>query len=468
MPDDRLLLISYHFPPAQTAGALRWEKLARYAAERGYGLDVVTLDPAQVPRPDHRRVAALPAGTTITGVREEPVWSDRLERGLWKLLRGTGGQPGAWTGQPSANHGDGSSANGPPSTVNGARPVSLAPEEIRWSLAPRAVMRLWWTLNFWHRDAAWARAAAAAGRRLLTRAHRAVITCGPPHQAHRAGARLARESGLPFIMDLRDPWSLPRRLPEHLASPLNFTLAGWAERRCVDRASLVACNTEPLRDAMRRRYPAAQERIIAVMNGYDDEPLPAANHRSNTFTVTYAGALYLDRDPRLFLRAAGRVARDLALAPEEFEIVFLGSGPTFGNTPITALAEEEGVGGFVRVLPRLPRADALAFLARSTMLLNLPQDSPYAVPSKVFEYLMFENWVLALAAPGTPTATALRGTGVDVLAPNDVDGIARLLRARIEAFRRGERPGPIAGRERLSRTHQARILFDAIDRVVGR
>ncbi len=30
----RLLLISYHFPPAQTAGALRWEKFSQYAAER--------------------------------------------------------------------------------------------------------------------------------------------------------------------------------------------------------------------------------------------------------------------------------------------------------------------------------------------------------------------------------------------------------------------------------------------------
>ena len=36
--EPRLLLISYHFSPAQTAGALRWEKFSQYAADRGSAL----------------------------------------------------------------------------------------------------------------------------------------------------------------------------------------------------------------------------------------------------------------------------------------------------------------------------------------------------------------------------------------------------------------------------------------------
>src|SRR5262249_5100160 len=38
---DRLLLVSYHFPPDRAVGALRWRKFARYAAERGWALDVI-------------------------------------------------------------------------------------------------------------------------------------------------------------------------------------------------------------------------------------------------------------------------------------------------------------------------------------------------------------------------------------------------------------------------------------------
>ena len=53
----RLLLITYSFPPDQAIGALRWQKLAGFAAERGWGLDVVALDPAQLTSTDETRLA---------------------------------------------------------------------------------------------------------------------------------------------------------------------------------------------------------------------------------------------------------------------------------------------------------------------------------------------------------------------------------------------------------------------------
>ena len=42
----RLLLLSYHFPPGEATGALRWQKMAHFAAERGWAIDAVTVDPA--------------------------------------------------------------------------------------------------------------------------------------------------------------------------------------------------------------------------------------------------------------------------------------------------------------------------------------------------------------------------------------------------------------------------------------
>ena len=91
----------------------------------------------------------------------------------------------------------------------------------------------------------------------------------------------------------------------------------------------------------------------------------------------------------------------------------------------------------------------------------------FATWTEFFEYLVFPSWVLALAAPESPTALALAGVAVDLVAPDDVDRITTILTARMQAFLRGERPGPIAGRERLSRASQARILFDELDRLLG-
>lgn len=453
----RLLLLSYHFPPSTSAGALRWEKLAGFAAARGYGLDVVGLDPASLEQRDDSRLVGLPPETTFTGVPEEARhWSDRIESAAWAFFRG----------KPRSGATENGAMATAPTPVS--RPGSVAPQDVRWSLRPRALLRAWWSWKGWARDRRWAEAAARKAAGLVRPGvHRAIITCGPPHMVHHAGSRLARQVGLPHVMDLRDPWSLPRRQPEEFASPLNFAVSRGSEAFAMEGAALVVANTDALRDGMRERYPERRERIITVMNGYDEERAGVPAPGGARFTVTYAGALYLDRDPRLFLRAAGRVVKELALSPAQFGIEFLGTGEDFAGSPLSRIAAEEGVAEFLTVHPRKPRAEALAFLAGSTMLLNLPQDSRYAIPSKVFEYLGFSSWVLALTAPGAPTALALRGTSVDVVAPDDVACITSILSARVRAFLKGERPGPITGREGLSRAAQARILFDEIDRLAG-
>jgi hypothetical protein len=450
----RLLLLSYHFPPSTTTGALRWEKLARFAAARGYGLDVVGLAPESLESRDDTRLAALPKGTTFIGVPEdEGHWSERAEQAAWTLLRG----------RPRAPSG-GSEDRAP---VGSTRPGSVAPEDIRWSVRPRDLLRAWWAWKHWARDARWARAATLQAERLIRPGvHRAIITSGPPHRVHRDGGRLATRAGLPHVMDLRDPWSLPRRMPEHVASPLAFRLAARAERRAVHGAALVVLNTASLHRAMATAYPKAADRLLTVMNGWDEDSIPSRARVGGHFSVVHAGSVYLDRSPATFLAAARQVIDRLQLTPAEFRIEFLGPAPE-GAATINRDAANRDMSAFVHVLPRKLRVDALAHLAGATMLLNLAQDSAYAIPSKVFEYLQFNAWVLALANPGTPTHDVLLNTGVDLASPADIPAIAGQLGRRIESYRRGERPGPIAGRDRLSRASQAAVLFDALEKVVA-
>jgi hypothetical protein len=126
------------------------------------------------------------------------------------------------------------------------------------------------------------------------------------------------------------------------------------------------------------------------------------------------------------------------------------------------MAIEEGIGSFVETGPSRPRRAAMEFLAGATMLVSLPQDSDLAIPSKIFEYARFDAWLLALASRESATGRALSGTDADVIEPSDVAGIATALERRWLAFAAGQRPGPLRGRESLSRERQANILFDAL------
>ena len=204
-----------------------------------------------------------------------------------------------------------------------------------------------------------------------------------------------------------------------------------------------------------------------MTNGCDDEPVPAPR-RDGQFTVAYAGSIYLDRDPRLLFRAAARVVRELRLSPADFRIALIGNIDSYGGVPISEMAREEGIGEFVECGPARPRREAMEFLAEAAVLVSLPQDSRTQVPSKVFEYMCFDAWLLALSEEGSATELLLRDTDADVVDPQDVDGIAAVLARRYRQYTGGTLPTRISGDARFSRRYQARLLLDALEECLAR
>src|SRR5262245_50961755 len=80
IPRRRLLLISYHFPPDTAVGGLRWQRLSRYVAERGWGLDVIARDLRTMKVRDDRRLDSLPPSVRIySGTEGDPI-AARLEQ----------------------------------------------------------------------------------------------------------------------------------------------------------------------------------------------------------------------------------------------------------------------------------------------------------------------------------------------------------------------------------------------------
>jgi hypothetical protein len=234
----------------------------------------------------------------------------------------------------------------------------------------------------------------------------------------------------------------------------------------VHAARLVVLNTEPLLRDMQREYPEAKGRMIAALNGADEEVLPAQRY-GRRFTLAFAGTIYVDRDPRPLLRGARRVVDELALTPADFGIDFIGNVEGYGGVPIPEMAREEGVGDFVTVGGPRPRREALDFLAGAQMLVSLPQDGKHQIPAKIYEYLNFPAWLLVFAQPESAPDLLLRGTSADVLPLDDEARTAAVIRERYLEYRRGERPSAINADGRFSRAKQAAVLLDAVERCLA-
>jgi glycosyltransferase involved in cell wall biosynthesis len=267
-------------------------------------------------------------------------------------------------------------------------------------------------------------------------------------------------------MDMRDPWSLVERLAEPIDCATWRWLARRYERRVVPAASLIVTNTEPSRDAMQRRYPALASRIVTVMNGFDDDPIPR-QPADGRFVIAYAGTIYLDRDPRPLFEAAARVIRRHRLEPHDFGIRLVGAVANFADTTVSALVRRAGLEAYVEIQGQRSRKDLWDILARATVLVSLPQDSHMAIPSKVFEYMQFEAWLLAMAEPDSATGRLLQGTAAAVVGSTDVEALTARLEEWFERHRRGERPPRLADDARFGRRHQAGVLFARLEQVIS-
>ena len=455
--DRRLLVISYHFPPDRAVGAKRWEKFSRFAAERGWGMDVFMRGDVDRAGADAAR-SALPPGVRVFSVPAPALKREMVENAVWRALAGRRKKDAA---------GATSGANASAPAVR-AGPASVPRSELRWALdTPRGWMRVYWAALDFARIRKWGDGVIETVSSVFDPGvHQAVVTSGPPFMSHDVGRRISERYRIPFIMDMRDPWSHVERLPEGMATPMWTRLAARYEAAAVKRATLIVANTEVARRQMTATYPLRAGDIITVTNGADDVALPQQRH-GGRFVIAHAGTVYLDRDPRALFQGAAQVIRDLSLTPDDISLEFIGALEAVGGFPIEEVARAEGIAEYVRTGPPRPHSEAMAFMAGASMLVTMSGSNMAAIPAKTFECVRFPAWILALSAPGSATAMLLEQTGADVASPGDAAAIAGIIEKRYREHRSGVVPEPVGSDPRFSRSYQAGILMDALEARVG-
>ncbi len=136
-------------------------------------------------------------------------------------------------------------------------------------------------------------------------------------------AKLAKELGIPCILDFRDPWFFDYRDFKSFFAPKRFISRMWElpmERKTVKLANKIVTVTPNWVSTFKKLYPTHKNKFCLIENGYDDEllkniDLNVTKTQKSKFTLAVFGKMfyYTEKYSKIFLSGMYEFQNDVEL-----------------------------------------------------------------------------------------------------------------------------------------------------------
>jgi glycosyltransferase involved in cell wall biosynthesis len=390
-PENKhLLMISYPFPPISSAGAMRSERFARHLSESGWKISVVTIRTRTDLFHDTGRLELFNRNVQIHKTKTIDPW-------LWMKDR---------------------------------RPENIVLKAFR-----SLTMKLF---SFPDHMALWVPFAVKEGLNI----HKsdpvdAVYTTSPPHSTHLAGVLLAKKTGMPWVADFRDPWTLNAYREKGLSFMDIGRLECMMEKAVYKNASIILANTKSNRKNILNAFPSLRpDKVIYLPNGWEEFPdHSCAPSNDGSLTIVHAGTFYPRFRPYALFYALsewkkGRQPPEIHPLDKKIRVIILGSKDEETRRIVTEL----GITELVEFIPWVALEDARKYMRGADLLwaaLGTGKESSTYVPSKLFEYMSAKKPIIGFFPEGD-AESLIRETGTGTVFTADDSGpVIRFLSSMI-------------------------------------
>ena len=396
----RVLVITYYWPPTGGSGVQRWVKFARYLPSEGWQPVIYTPENPEQLAVDHSLEKEIPEEAEIIKTHiTEPY---ELYK---KFLRGSG---------------------------HGKEAVEVNPVNARnKSFAQKAAM--WVRGNFFRPDprCMWIRPSVKYLKKYLEE-HPVdlIVSTGPPQSMHLIGRRLAKETGLPWIADFRDPWTKIFYF-KHLS--MTRATEKWhhrMEKKVLDEATAVVA-VSPL--VQKDFQQVTKTPVVLITNGFDENDYPDMNvsemsgGHEKDFTITHTGLFAADGNPTVLWDVLADKCRKDSEFRNRLKIRLVGKT----DIQIIGTIEDAGLKDNLIDLGYQPHEMAVDEQRKASLLiLPLRKEPEYkaVLPGKLFEYIASRRPVLGIGQPDGAMAMIMDSTKTGtVLDWNDRDAVGRFI-----------------------------------------
>ena len=415
----RLLLVAYYFPPMGLSGVVRVSKFAKYLQSYGWDVTVLTVEKVgYFAHDDDLLREVLDSGVEIVRTRTlDPL-------GVVGRRRREVKRPGDRTG----------------AFLRGITHAFLQPDN----------------------KIGWKRYAVAAGQSLLEeRRYDAILASAPPFTSFLVARELSRLSGVPFVVDYRDPWLDNRNY--FYATPFHRRYAAGLEKEILKNAESVVVVNRRIKEGLLARWPFLTHETVHILpSGFDPTDVENAEPErvaGEKMRFLFSGIFPPKLKPAPFFAALAKVFRRRPELRDQIELTFIGSF----RDAYRKMARKAGVESSIRTPGYVPHREVMDWLL-SADVLWLMIDDPRLTPGKIYEYMGTRRPILALAGEGV-VRSLLDSYGASIyVRPDDVDGIADAIESFYEAWRSGRLP---VGDEDAADAHNIRNLSRQLEIILS-
>ncbi len=392
--NNKILIITYYWPPCGGAGVQRWLKFTKYMPEFGWEPYVLTVDPDYARYPAIDESLKKDINPSLEVYKTKALNYFRFGKSFKSSVNEISGSD---TGNNSINN----------RVARLIRGNFFIPD-------PR---------KGWNRYAI-----RKASELIREEGINYVVTTSPPHSTQLIGLKLkSLFPDINWICDLRDPWTdiyyynkFPGIWPARLYDRR-------LERKVLITADKIITVGKSMAELFVKKIKDKEKDITVITNGYDEEDFEGISFdRGNNRTViTYVGSMSDQYPIRGFLATLNELYLSGELKKLAFRLV--------GNisSGIKAIIDRFPVSDAIEYISYTDHKKAIKYMADSTILLMLIPDNKQnkiIITGKLFEYLRSKRVILCIGPPEGDAAGIINEMNSgSTFEDNDIESIKSFL-----------------------------------------
>ena len=261
-----------------------------------------------------------------------------------------------------------------------------------------------------------------------------VITTGPPHSTHLIGLKIKKITGVKWLADFRDPWQEIFYLKDYFRFNFIKNLDLRLEKKVLRSSDGIITTVGDKYHTILKNKTLVKQKFFSIYNGYDKQEFDKIEStRPDYFNIVFTGVLSENNNYNIFLKAIQRL--DSLKKHHKIKFILAGHIDNHIIDFFSKFIDTQSIG-------YLPHNQAIKLMKSSHLLVNFNYQGTHApdmISGKLLEYLATGSPILNISHVNSESDSLISlSEDSATFSENDLDKIVSYISKSYNTWLKGE------------------------------